>query len=343
MIHALPAAALLKKTYPHLRLFWVVEDRCAPVLEAHPLLDQVIVYPRRRIKTLWAEKRWAELWKEIQRLRRALSGVRADLSLDFQGLAKSALMVLLARAPQRLGCTGLKEFSYLLSHSVPAGQGLHAVDRNLKVAEFLGCPPGNPEFSLGLRPEERQWAAAFLADQGLGEQETIIGLQLGASFPQKCWPSEHWQELIQRLSRTGGRQLILFGDQQDRSRFQEFPLPAGPVTDTLGRLSLRQLMALMERCRLVVGADTGPLHVAVALGVPVVGLYGPDDPRFTGPYGAAHRIHYKNLRCSPCYKQPTCQGRFDCLRDIEPEEVLRSIEALLQTGGRGLPQGERSP
>jgi ADP-heptose:LPS heptosyltransferase len=101
-------------------------------------------------------------------------------------------------------------------------------------------------------------------------------------------------------------------------------------------------MALMARCLLVVGADTGPLHVAVALGVPVVGLYGPDDPHFTGPYGAGHRIHYKNLPCSPCYKQPTCQGRFDCLRTIEPEEVLESIEELLNTSHPGSRRGEEA-
>ena len=159
VIHALPVASRLKTRFPRIKLFWVVEDRCAPILEAHPLLEGVVVYPRKKIQALLAQKAWGEAWRELARLRRALKGLRIDLSIDLQGLAKSGLMALLAGAPRRLGCTGLKEFSYWISRPVPEGEGLHAVDRNLKVAEFLGCPPGPPDFRIGLRSEERAWAA----------------------------------------------------------------------------------------------------------------------------------------------------------------------------------------
>jgi hypothetical protein len=171
VIHALPAAVCLKKTYPRLRLFWVVEDRCAAVLEAHPLLEEVIVFPRQKIKACWAGGRYREAWEEIRRLRRKLAGLEIQLSLDLQGLAKSGLMVLMARARQRLGCTGLKEFSYLLSRPVPEGEGLHAVARNLKVAEYLGCPAGPPEYTLGLRAED--WFTAAREAHSSGDAENF--------------------------------------------------------------------------------------------------------------------------------------------------------------------------
>jgi len=335
VIHALPVASRLKTSFPRIKLFWVVEDRCAPILEAHPLLEGVVVYPRKKIQALLARKAWGEAWRELGRLRRVLRDLRIDWSIDLQGLAKSGLMALLAGAPQRLGCSGLKEFSYWISRPVPEGEGLHAVDRNLKVAEFLGCPPGPPDFRIGLRSEERAWADDFLRTQGLREGEKIIGLQVGASLPQKCWPLNQWGSLLERLSRWEDVQVVLLGDAQDRQRFQgQVPIPGRGIIDGLGRLSLRHLAAVMERCRLVVGADTGPLHLAVALGVPVVGLYGPDDPRFTGPYGKGNRILYKKLQCSPCYNNPTCQGRFDCLQAIEATEVFEAIRDLGEVDDR---------
>jgi heptosyltransferase-1 len=335
VIHALPVASRLKTSFPRIKLFWVVEDRCAPILEAHPLLEGVVVYPRKKIQALLARKAWGEAWRELGRLRRALRDLRIDLSIDLQGLAKSGLMAFLAGAPHRLGCTGLKEFSYWISRQIPEGEGLHAVDRNLKAAEFLGCPPGLPDFRIGLRPEERAWADDFLRTQGVREGEKIIGLQVGASLPQKCWPLENWGALLERLSRWEEVQVILLGDAQDRHWFQgQVPILGRGVIDGLGRLSLRHLAAVMERCRLVVGSDTGPLHLAVALGVPVVGLYGPDDPRFTGPYGNENRIYYKQMKCSPCYNNPTCQGRFDCLQAIEVTEVFEAIRDLWEVDDR---------
>jgi heptosyltransferase I len=330
VIHALPVASRLKTCFPRIKLFWVVEDRCAPILEAHPLLDGVVVYPRKKIQALLARKSWGEASRELGRLRRTLRDLRIDLSIDLQGLAKSALMALLAGAPRRLGCSGLKEFSYLISRQIPEGEGLHAVDRNLKVAEFLGCPPGPADFQLGLRAEERSWADHFLKTRGVREGAKIIGLQVGASLPQKCWPLSQWAALLGRLSGLKDVHPVLLGDEQDRQRFLgQVPISAPGVIDGLGRLSLRQLMAVLERCRLVVGADTGPLHLAVALGVPVVGIYGPDDPSATGPYGTRQRTLYKNLGCSPCNQNPTCQERFECLQSIGPDEVFEAIQDLL--------------
>jgi lipopolysaccharide heptosyltransferase I len=330
VIHALPTAISLKESFPFLKIHWVVEDRCAPILENQPFLDSVIIYPRRELQSLLSKGRMGPALKLLRDLRRKLRALKTDLSIDLQGLAKSALMVWLARAPERLGCFGLKEISYLLSKSLPEGKDLHAVERNLKVAEFLGADIENPNFLIGLREEEKRQADEFLRHLGVGPGTGLIGLQAGASLAQKCWPIEKITALAERISGLPDIRPVLFGDQADRERLGPYgPQMSSRVINTLGELSLRQLAAMIDRCRMFIGADTGPLHLAVALGLPVIALCGADDPRWTGPYGPGHRVHYKKLSCSPCNKNPVCQGRFDCMEAIEVDEVMESVESLL--------------
>lgn len=337
VVHALPVASRLKKSFPLLKLYWVVEDRCAPLLENHPLLDSVIVYPRKKLQGLIAERKWGQVVTCLKELRRSLKDLHIDLSIDLQGLAKSGLMVLMAWAPHRLGCFGLKEASYLISKSLPDGGDLHAVDRNLKVAEFLGAGTETPEFGIGLKEEERIWAKEFLEKHGVSEDTRLVGFQVGASFPQKCWPIRKMVALIEEVSEFPNVRLILFGDQADRERLSPYldRIPSG-VINTVGELSLRRLMALIDRCGVFVGADTGPLHLAVGLGLPVIALSGADDPKWTGPYGKDHRVHYKKFPCSPCNKSPICQGRFDCMEAIEVHEVLDSVRDVLESSESGV-------
>lgn len=332
VVHALPVAASLKKAFPFLKLHWVVEDRCAPLLEDHPLLDSVIVYPRMEIQSLISKRKWGQVLAVLKALRRSLRDLSIDLSIDLQGLAKSGLMVLMAWPPQRRGCFGLKEFSGLVSKGLAEGGNLHAVDRNLKVAEFLGAKTEDPEFILGIREEEKSWARDFFQRQGVSEDLPVISLQVGASFPQKCWPISKMVALVERISKLTNNQVVLLGDQNDRKRLSPFLSQISPkVINTVGELSLRQLMALINQCRLFIGADTGPLHLAVGLGLPVIALCGADDPQYTGPYGPSHRIHYKKFFCSPCNKTPVCQGRFDCMEAIEVDEVMESVQTLMMT------------
>jgi heptosyltransferase I len=330
VVHALPVAASLKQAFPFLKLHWVVEDRCAPLLENHPLLDSVIVYPRKEIQALISKRKWGQVLKLLKNLRRSLKDLSIDLSIDLQGLAKSGMMVLMAWPPHRIGCFGLKEFSYVISKGLSEGGDLHAVDRNLKVAEFLGAKIGDPEFVIGIKGEEKIWAKEFFQRQGISEGMTLISLQVGASFPQKCWPIPKMMALVEKISILPDIQVVLFGDQTDREKLKPYlsQIPQ-KVINTVGDLSLRQLMTLIDRCQLFVGADTGPLHLAVGLGVPVIALCGADDPKWTGPYGPSHRVHYKKFPCSPCNKTPVCQGRFDCMEAIEVEEVMESVKALI--------------
>jgi heptosyltransferase I len=335
VIHTLPVAASLKKAFPFLKLHWIIEDRCAPLLENHPLLDSVLVYPRKQIQALITRRKWGQALKLFGGLRRSLRDLNIDLSLDLQGLAKSGLMALMAGAPYRIGCSGLKEMSYLISRKIPEEKGLHVIDSNLKVAEFLGAKTEVPEFILGIKEEEKAWAKKFLGEDGLSAETRLIGLQVGVVPPEKCWSLDNYWHFLEKVSELPGVRIILFGDKTDQERIIPHLSKIPPqVINTLGKLSLRQLMALIDQCRLFIGGDTGPLHLAAGLGLPVVALFGGTDPGWSRPYGNTHKVLYKKFPCSPCLltpinKPPVCQGRCDCMAAISVDEVLDSVRAVL--------------
>jgi len=337
VVHALPVAAALKRTFPRLKLSWLVEDRCAPLLENNPLLDSVIVYPRQEIQVLISERKWGQVLKVFKNLRRSLRDLNIDLSLDLQGLAKSGLIALMTGAPHRIGCSGLKEMSSLISRRIPEEKGLHVVDSNLKTAEFLGAKTEAPEFIIEIKEEEKTWAKEFLKKSGVVEGDRIIGLQMGTVPPQKCWPPAKYRSFIEQVSKLPNTRLILFGDKTDQEALLPHLSKIPPkVINTAGNLSLRQLMALIAQCRVFVGGDSGPLHLAAGLGLPVIALFGGTDPGWSRPYGRFHTVLYKKFFCSPCLltpnnKPPVCQGRYDCMEAIGVDEVLASIRAILES------------
>ena len=187
------------------------------------------------------------------------------------------------------------------------------------------------EFRYPLLPEAQAWAEAFLAGQGLADQP-LAALVLGASQPNKCWPPEYFAELAQALRRSGRAEPLLIGGRGEQEREAQVQAALDrPAAGAVGRTSLPQLAALLARARVVVSGDTGALHVAVALGRPVVGLYGPTSPVLSGPYGAQHRVLWDQPACGPCHRRPTCSA-FDCMRALTPARVAQAVEESLAAG-----------
>jgi heptosyltransferase-1 len=328
VIHALPAAAALKRAYPWLKISWVTEDRYASILKRCPDLEEVVIFPREKIREAWQGKAPLKAWEILTELFRLLRGKDFSLSIDLQGLAKSAMMVFMAKAPVRLGCTGLKEGSYLFSRMVPQGQGLHAVERNLKVAEFLGAVPAPATFPLFLKEPEVGQARVLL--NGLRGRNPIVGLHLGASLPQKTWPLFRWEELVEGLCRRKGCGIALLGLEKDKPMAGSLMRRAGGQgVDLTGKTDLLTLAGVLSLLEVLISADSGPLHIAAALNIPVVGLYGPDYPSFTGPYTAKKKVFWAGLSCSPCYKRPRCAPPYPCMEAISAPEVLKAAGQFL--------------
>jgi heptosyltransferase-1 len=320
VIHALPTLEALRSLYPQGHITWLVEDTYAPVLAGHPALDEVWPVPRPRLRN----GRFLENAREVFQVARRLREEPFDLVIDLQGLLKSAFWVALARGGRKVGYDRTREFSYLAltERLAPFDPEEHALWRYLNVARHLGAPAAPPRFRLGLRlPED----LSHLLPETL---QSLAILHPGARWPTKLWPAAHWARLAEWLARDKGFQVVITGSPGDRDLAREIVAQAEvPLLDLSGRTSLAELAALFQKARLAVTTDTGPMHLAAALGKPVVALFGPTAPWRTGPFGEGHEIVRLELPCSPCFRRQCTEPR--CLTDLPVSAVQEAVEKIL--------------
>jgi len=318
VLHALPTLEALRALYPQGQITWLVEEAYAPLLTGHPALDEVWAVPRVRL----GQKVGREELLRFIRLVRRVRAARFDLVIDLQGLLKSALWVALARSSRKVGYDRTRELSYLaLTERLPPyDPEAHAVWRYLHVARRLGAPPALPRFRLGLTP-------AFPEALAPGDRDQVV-LHPGARWASKIWPAASWAQLADRLSREKNLTVVITGSPGDRALAAQIEAQMQEKAWNLaGRTSLKELAGIMQKARLAITADTGPMHLAAALGTKVVALFGPTAPGRTGPFGVGHRVVRLSVECSPCFQRHCPEPR--CLTGLSPDAVLVAVEKSL--------------
>lgn len=324
VVHALPVASALKSTYPALRITWAVEQWTAPLVLGHPAVDRVVVLP-----TL---VRWPSrpvVW--VGDLRRAVRELRSesyDVALDLQGLARSAVVAALSPSRVRLARAGQREGAHLVSFGVPLPPPpLHAVDEYLHVAAALGAARRPARFAVPVSPAARQGVERCLSSRGVPSDAPIIVINPSAARAWKGWAMDRWGAVVDALAETAP--VILAGSVASVPAHAEIATRARrPPVDLTGQTTLEELVALLDRAALHVAPDTGTIHVAVALGTPVVGVYGPTLPSRVGPYGQPGSVVHRRDRCGalcPAY----CLYRRRCLDAVTPGEVIAKARAVL--------------
>lgn len=293
IVHALPAVSALAETFPNAQIDWVVEDRYACLLDGNPCLRRVI-----RLDTLGWRKRWAstQTMTKAAAALREIRSERYDAVIDFQGLIKTGVLARLCRAPRRIGYAHFRHrergAGLFYTDEVELPAGIHAVEENLALVASLGARASAWKFPLPQQREDEECVSQQLAAAGV-EEFAIINP--GGGWLSKRWPPESYARLIQRISseRKAWPRLILTGSEADEPVAREILLRAGPCDARFIATTLTQYVALARRARLFLGGDTGPMHLAAALGVPVVAILGPTDPRRNGPF-CAHDIVLSN-------------------------------------------------
>jgi 3-deoxy-D-manno-octulosonic-acid transferase/heptosyltransferase-1 len=328
VIHTLPAVVALRRHWSDARIDWVVETAAAGLLEDHPALDRLLVSHRKRwVRELRTAKTRPRAWTEIRAFFRHLRRERYDLVIDFQQLLKSASVVLAARGKIKAGFgPGMQhmEGSYrVLNRRIPAvSMEIHALDRYRRLIEALGVPPGPVEYRWPISEAAERSVAELLIRSGIRGGTPLIALNPAATWETKHWTDAGFAEVGDRLARETGAALVFTGGPGDGpavSRVRD-RMTARSV-DLSGQTNLRELAALLRRVRLLVTTDTGPMHLAAAVGTPTVALFGPTAPWRTGPYGEGHAVVRKGLECSPCFKRVCPLGHRGCMEWLGAGEV----------------------
>ena len=314
VVQSLPVLAALKEAGHEVH--WIVEEPAAELLQDHPLLDRLFVSKRR----IWLSRLPRQIRRVAREIRDFVQSLRQeeyDLVLDLQGLLKSACWVGLARARVKMGFANHREgsthfYNFLLP---PYDPDWHAVWRYLSPLALLGLKVETPSFVLPPLPEN--------LPRRLKLPQPYVVLIPCTRWPTKLWEEASWATLSGLLWEKGLFPVFV-GSKADQSYIGRiFAFSATRGRSLCGQLSLLELAALLKQAHLVVSVDTGPMHLAAAVGSRVVALFGPTAPWRTGPFGTQHLIFRAGLPCSPCF-QRTCSTRL-CMRKISPETICKIL------------------
>jgi heptosyltransferase I len=332
-IQALPVLVALRRSFPKAHISWVLEPGPHTLVAGHPAVDEFVVFRSGGRKGVLETGRAIRSTATILRQEAAnLPGSRYDLLIDLQVYLKAGLLTALTPATVKLGFDGrrARDLNRLFTtHRIPAQPGGHTQDQYLEFLTHIGVDPEPFEYGLTLTEEEQEAQTRFFA----GQQGPVCGLVLATSRQEKDWHAAGYAQVIRELqSRFGMIPVFLGGDapREDAMAAAVQDLVRGRVLDARGG-GIRRLLWLLAGCRLIVSPDTGPLHIAHAMGVPVVGLFGATDPQRYRPYRGDPRLVVDGYARFPGEAYPPSRKRRPggMLR-IGPEKVLEAVEVALE-------------
>ncbi len=320
IIHALPVLALLRRHWPQTTMDWLVKEEWAELLLDQPALNEVLLLPKH-----------LAAWRV---LRNSFRRCRYDMVIDLQGLLRSGVAGLMTHAPTRIGFADSREGSrwcYTLRIE-PASNAVHAVERNLDLLRQIGLPgDAPPSFPLPRSRKAEDWLEALWLRERLGGAQSAVVIHPAARWETKRWPPERFAEVVDRLSAEhNARILLIAGSEQNSQASEVMRRLRCTAINLAGATTLLQLTALLRRAALVISNDSGPMHLAAAVGTPVIGIFGPTEPRRVGPYGPANVALKKDFPCRGCDRQ-RCAHAQQCLTSISVDEVLGAALALLRS------------
>jgi lipopolysaccharide heptosyltransferase I len=318
IIHAFPVAAAIKKARPDVTVDWIAKDVFTELVKLSPHVDNVIPF--------CGDKWWkpSTITSVAGFLLGGVGGVRYDAVLDLQALFRSGLITAFAQAPVKIGFSAAREFAgFFYNTKITPPPNVHAVDSLMSALGGLGIPvDGAPAFDIAIPEEARSWAAKVTPES------PFVVVNPNARWASKRWPLANFAALSKEIYRRSGALSVIVGGPDDVERGEELARLIGPAaTNLTGSGGFAWLAAVLQRALLMITNDSGPMHLAVALGTPAVAMFGPTDPALVGPYGKGHTALKTTVDCSPCRNKQTCSRSIECMTKITVEEALSAWES----------------
>jgi heptosyltransferase-1 len=324
IIHSLPVLTALRRRYPHAHITWIVNQSYAPLLHGHRDLDDVLPFDRRASHRGWrkALRSWRNFLGELRRR-------RFDLAIDLQGLFRTAVMMAATGAKRRVGLSTAREgatWTYTDVVRVADFNALHAVERCWRIAEEFGVGDVPKEFHVPIPNEARNWAE----EATWGYPRPWLMLGPGARWQTKRWPPEHFAIIARRFwDAFGGTVFFVGGEEETPAATSVRRQLSGPSRDFTGRTTLPRLAALLERADAMLANDTGPLHLAAALGRPIVAPYTCTSVRLNGPYPIQPGAIETTVRCRGSYVK-RC-SRLECMTELTPDRLWPPLSEIMRS------------
>jgi lipopolysaccharide heptosyltransferase I len=329
-VHALYALRALRSAYPNAKIGWVVEEKSLGVVEGHPDLDELIVFPRKEVSTHLKAGRLIAAIRVYWDFRREIRKERYQVVVDFQNLFKSGLVALSSGSRKRIGFWKLREANFLFTnHWVSTYPNApHAIEKYFCLLRPLGIERISESVHVHIPPEKMETADRFWVENDLSGRR-VVAVNPEASWPSKKLELEKYAETIDDLSETGVKSLILWGPNEResaenlRSLCRSEALLA-PLTD------IKELYYLLKRCDVYFGNDSGPMHLAAAAGIGVAAVFGPSDPGRVGPWTDKSVIISSKTPCSPCWKRKCPMHHQRCMTRITAKQLTQAVHRLLE-------------
>jgi len=329
VIHALALLNSLKSAYPGLSIFWLVNKEYADLLANNPLIERLYIFDRKR----WGRKRnLPATMREIGSLLNSVRRERFDLIIDLQCLLRSGLITRFSGAGYRIGLSDAREGSgFCYNYKVEVtDKKRHAVDRYLKVAQFFGIDTKKQKvaFPLIWSKDEDSTIRSIIPSSG----KIRIAINAHARWESKCWSQARFARVADKLIHDYHADVVFTGGPGDVAAVENIAMMMRetPIL-AAGKTSALELAALLAAMDLVITNDSGPMHLSVAVNVPVIALFGPTDPLKTGPYGNGNIVIHKTdgRLCAPCMRKE-CLKPQHCMDAICVEDVLEAVDIIIE-------------